>query len=89
MFAPAKPLRNLREQRPSNKGDLDSSVTGEAGRVYYMGVDLLLISFLCHSTLLLVLLGYDVVIVIIIVIIDVFNKDFISLIDIFQSFNDS
>jgi hypothetical protein len=31
MFAPAQLLRNWREQRPSNKGDLDSSVTGRMG----------------------------------------------------------
>jgi hypothetical protein len=46
MFASVQLLRNWREQRPSNQGDLDSSVTGEGGRVYYTGVDLLLISFL-------------------------------------------
>jgi hypothetical protein len=45
MFAPAQLLRTWREQRPSNKSDLDSSATGEVGKVYYMGVDLLLISF--------------------------------------------
>jgi hypothetical protein len=45
MFAPAQILCNLREQRPSNQGDLDSSVTGKVQRVYYTGVDLLLISF--------------------------------------------
>jgi hypothetical protein len=45
MFAPALLLRNWCEQRPSNKGDLDAGVTGEGGRVYYTGVDLLLISF--------------------------------------------
>jgi hypothetical protein len=39
-------LRNWREQRPSNQGDLDSSVTGKVGRVHYMGADLLPISFL-------------------------------------------
>jgi hypothetical protein len=38
------------EQRPSNQGDLDSSVTGEVGRVYYTGVGLLLVSFLYRST---------------------------------------
>jgi hypothetical protein len=43
-------LRKWRKQRPSNQGDLDPSVTGEAGRVYYEGVDLLLISFLYLST---------------------------------------
>jgi hypothetical protein len=45
MFAPAQLLRNWSEQRPSNKDDLDSSVTGEVGRVYYTGVDLLLFFF--------------------------------------------
>jgi hypothetical protein len=43
MFASAQLLRNWREQRPSNQGDFDSSVTGEVRRVYYTGVDLLLI----------------------------------------------
>jgi hypothetical protein len=38
----AKLLRNWREQRPSNKSDLDSSVMGEVG-------GLLLISFLYRS----------------------------------------
>jgi hypothetical protein len=51
MFAPAQLLR-WSKQRPSNQGDLDSSVTGKVGRVYYTGVDLLLILFLCQSTLL-------------------------------------
>jgi hypothetical protein len=53
MFAPAQLLRNWREQRPSNQGDLASSVTGEVGRIYYTGVNLLLISFLYRSTQLL------------------------------------
>jgi hypothetical protein len=35
MFAPPQLLRNWREQRPSNQGDLDWSVVGEVGRVYY------------------------------------------------------
>jgi hypothetical protein len=35
MFAPAQLLRNCREQRPSNKGNIDSSVTVEVRRVYY------------------------------------------------------
>jgi hypothetical protein len=43
MFAPAQILRNRLEQRPSNKGDLDSSFMGKDGRVYYSGVELLLI----------------------------------------------
>jgi hypothetical protein len=50
MFAPEQLLRNWREQWPSNKDDLVSSVTGEVGRVYYTGVDLLMISFLYCST---------------------------------------
>jgi hypothetical protein len=53
MFAPVYILRKWCEQRPGNKGDLDLSVMGEAGRVYYMGEDLLLITFLYHSTQLL------------------------------------
>jgi hypothetical protein len=43
MILPSHLLSNWREQRPSNQGDLDSSVTGEVGRVYYTGVDLLMI----------------------------------------------
>jgi hypothetical protein len=43
IFAPAQILRNWCEQRPSNPGDLDSSVTEKVGRVSYMAVDLLLI----------------------------------------------
>jgi hypothetical protein len=50
MFASAQLLSNWRDQRPSNQDDLDSTVTGKAGRVYYTGVDLLLISFLYRST---------------------------------------
>jgi hypothetical protein len=42
LFAHTQLLRNWREHRPSSKGDLDSSVTGEVG-VAYTGVDLLLI----------------------------------------------
>jgi hypothetical protein len=53
MFAPAQLLRNWREQRPSNNGDLDSRVAGEIGIVYYTGVDLLLVSFLYRSVRLL------------------------------------
>jgi hypothetical protein len=41
MFAPTQLLRNWFEQRPSNKVDVDSTVTG---------VDLLLISWMCCST---------------------------------------
>jgi hypothetical protein len=54
MFAPAQLLHNSCEQRPSNQGGLDSSVTGEVGRVYYTGVDVLLISFLYRSTYVIV-----------------------------------
>jgi hypothetical protein len=43
MLASAQLLRSWCEQRPSNKGDLDSSVAGEVGRVCYTGVDLRLI----------------------------------------------
>jgi hypothetical protein len=50
MLAPAQLMRNWSEPRPSNPGDLGSSVTGEAGRVYYTGVDLLLISYLRRRT---------------------------------------
>jgi hypothetical protein len=50
MFVPAQLLHNWREQRPSNQGDLDSSVTEEVGREYYTEVDLLLIRFLYRST---------------------------------------
>jgi hypothetical protein len=53
MFAPAQHLHNWHEQQSSNKDDLDLTVAGEAGKFYYTGVDLLLISFLCHSTWLL------------------------------------
>jgi hypothetical protein len=45
MFASAQLLRNWREQRPSNQGDLGLSVTGEV-RENYTGADLLLIYFL-------------------------------------------
>jgi hypothetical protein len=54
MFAPAQLLRNWPEQRPSNKGDLDSSLGGGGGYgVFYTAVDLLLVSFSYHSTELL------------------------------------
>jgi hypothetical protein len=43
MFTPAQLLRNWREQRPSNNGDLDLTVTGDVGIVYYTGVDLILV----------------------------------------------
>jgi hypothetical protein len=49
MFATAQFLLNWRGQRPSDKDDLDFSVTGEIGGVYYTGVDLLQISFLYRS----------------------------------------
>jgi hypothetical protein len=60
MFAPVQLLHNWHEQWPCNQGDLYLSITGALRRVYYMGVDLLLISFLyCSMWLLLgcVLLG--------------------------------
>jgi hypothetical protein len=38
MLAPAQLSRNLRrQQRPSNKGDVDSNVMAEVGRVCYTG----------------------------------------------------
>jgi hypothetical protein len=49
MFAPAQLLRIWREQRLSNNGDLDSSVTEEVWRVCCTRVDLLPISFLYRS----------------------------------------
>jgi hypothetical protein len=49
----SKRFEPTREQRPSDKGDLDSSVTGEVAKVYYTGVGLLLILFLYRSTWLL------------------------------------
>jgi hypothetical protein len=49
MFAPAQLLLIWSEQRPSIKGDLDSSVTGTVGRVYYTWTELLVISFLYRS----------------------------------------
>jgi hypothetical protein len=53
ILVPAHLLRNWREQWPSNKSDLVSSITGKVGRVHYAGVDLILISFLYRSTWLL------------------------------------
>jgi hypothetical protein len=50
MFESAQILRNWREQRPSIEGDLDRSVTGEAGIVHCLGIDLFSISFLYRST---------------------------------------
>jgi hypothetical protein len=38
MFTPIQHLCNWCKQQRSNKGDLNSSVTGEVWRVYYMGV---------------------------------------------------
>jgi hypothetical protein len=35
MYAPAPLLHNWHEQLPSNQGDLDLSVMGEAEKVYY------------------------------------------------------
>jgi hypothetical protein len=37
MFVPTQLLRSWREQRPSNKSDLDSSVMGEDWRVLHGG----------------------------------------------------
>jgi hypothetical protein len=37
MVAPAQLLHNWHEQRPSNQGGLDSSVTRDTGIVCYMG----------------------------------------------------
>jgi hypothetical protein len=37
VFTPAFLLHNWYEKWPSNKDDLDLSVMGEVGRVYYMG----------------------------------------------------
>jgi hypothetical protein len=50
MFAPVQHLRNWREQRPSSKADLGSIVTGEIGKVDYIGVDLILFLFLYCNT---------------------------------------
>jgi hypothetical protein len=44
MFASAQLLHNWREQRPSDEDELDTSVTGEAGRVHCTAADLLLVS---------------------------------------------
>jgi hypothetical protein len=43
ILALAQLFHNWREQRPSNKSDLELSVAGLAARVYYTGVYLLLI----------------------------------------------
>jgi hypothetical protein len=51
MIAPAQLLRNWREQRPSNQSDFDSIVTWAVGSVCYTGVDLLLVSFLYRSVI--------------------------------------
>jgi hypothetical protein len=45
MFTPTQLLRRWREQRPSNKDDLHTSITGEILRGYCTGIDLLLIFF--------------------------------------------
>lgn len=49
IFAPAHLSRNWYRQRPSYEGDLDWSITGEVGSVYYTGVELSVDSLLCHS----------------------------------------
>jgi hypothetical protein len=46
--APAKPLHNWRDQRPSNGSDLDS-VTGGVGTADNTGLDLLPIQFLYRT----------------------------------------
>lgn len=48
MFAP---VQLWLEQRPSNRSDLDSSVTGENGRVDYMGMNLLTLFLYCSMLL--------------------------------------
>jgi hypothetical protein len=48
MFTLAQIFLNWRKQRPSNEGDLDSSVTGQLGRAHYTGVDLF--RFNCCTT---------------------------------------
>jgi hypothetical protein len=53
MLVPAQLLSSWGEQRPSNKADLDSSVTVEFRKLYYTRMDLRVISFLYHSTSLL------------------------------------
>jgi hypothetical protein len=50
MLLPAQLLRSWLEQQPRKQSVLDSSITGEVGRVYFTEVDLLLISFVYHST---------------------------------------
>lgn len=52
-FALAGLLRSWREQRPGNKNDLSSSVTGGGWESLSHEVVLFLISFLYRSTLLL------------------------------------
>jgi hypothetical protein len=42
MFAHAQLLHHWLEQRPSNKSDFDSNITEEVERVYYVGVEKLL-----------------------------------------------
>jgi hypothetical protein len=54
VFAIVQLLRKWREQRPSNQGDLDSSVKVESGRVCFTVEHLLLSSCLyCGASLLL------------------------------------
>jgi hypothetical protein len=49
-FPSAQLLRNWLEQRPINKGDIDSSVTRRLEESIYTWVDLILISFV-HSSM--------------------------------------
>jgi hypothetical protein len=57
--APAQLSHSWPEQRPSNEGDLVSSVMVEGGRVDYTGEDLLLFTFLYCGTYLI--LGNELV----------------------------
>jgi hypothetical protein len=44
VFGTAQLWRNWREQRPSNHGDLDPSITGDVGRGCYTKAGFLVIS---------------------------------------------
>jgi hypothetical protein len=49
-LAPEQLLGKWHEQQPRNQSGLDLSETGEVATVYYMWVDLLVISFLYYRT---------------------------------------
>jgi hypothetical protein len=49
MNTSAQLLCNWREQQSSKQAHLGLTVIGEVGAVRYVGVDLLVFSFLCHS----------------------------------------